>query len=253
MSSPANPPAQPQYAADKSRVEGQLNDRERELIVNAILTASVPPKIVLEVGTWLGGGSTLHILRALEKRGEGHLWGIEAERGIYDRMLANLKAGAPETLHRFTPLFGFSQDVIPRWISEQPPGFQVDFAFLDGGNRPLEQVTEFALLEPHIPVGGQLMAHDAKLRKGKWLVPFISALDNWHVRLHDVSSEGLLHARKVATEPSSASLQVARRRLLKQRLHPVEVAALIFPSSLRGFVLSLLPRNLSRRLSDGRQ
>jgi predicted O-methyltransferase YrrM len=182
-------------------VEGQLNDKERELLTRAILNASPSPKIALEVGTWLGGGSTLHILRALEKNACGHLWGIEADRSIYDRMIANLRAGAPETVHRFTPLFGFSQDVIPGWAPEQGPGLQIDFVFLDGGNNPLEQITEFRLLEPYIPVGGHLMAHDAKLRKGKWLRPFLQCLDNWQTTLHDVSEEGLLHATKTASGP----------------------------------------------------
>ena len=64
--------------ADPNRIsviEGQLNARERELLTRAILDAPKPPKVTLEVGTWLGGGSTLHILRALEKNGCGHLWG----------------------------------------------------------------------------------------------------------------------------------------------------------------------------------
>jgi len=26
------------------------------------------------------------------------------------------------------------------------------------------------------------MAHDAKMRKGKWLVPYLSLLDNWQVQ-----------------------------------------------------------------------
>src|SRR6266446_10946840 len=107
-------------------IEGQLNTRERELLFDAIRGAPRPPRVALEVGTWLGGGSTLHILRALEKNGCGHLWGVEASRNICDQMLANLQAGAPETLHRFTPLFGFSQDIIPRWLAEQPPGFEID-------------------------------------------------------------------------------------------------------------------------------
>src|SRR2546427_8308612 len=106
--------------AQNSPVEGQLSHLERELLVKGILSAASPPKVVVEVGTWLGGGSTLHILRALEKNGQGHLWGIEADRGIYEQMLANLKTGAPETLHRFTPLFGFSQKVIPEWVGQQP-------------------------------------------------------------------------------------------------------------------------------------
>ena len=239
-------------ASGDQRVQGQLNSLERELLVNAILEARPVPKAVLEVGTWLGGGSTLHILRALERNGQGHLWGIEADRGIYDRMLANLQAGAPGALRRFTPVFGFSQKVIPQWIAGQPAGFQLDFAFLDGGNRPMEQVTEFRLLAPHIPVGGQVMAHDAKLRKGKWFAPYISRLDNWSAQIHDISAEGLLHARKIAPEPSSASLRAARRALWRLRLQPAELAAAILPAGLCSLILRLLPRKLSLRLSDGR-
>src|SRR5438105_2506835 len=132
----------PSEMAKQGSIEGQLNAKEREILSKAMVDARVAPRTVLEVGTWLGGGSTLHILRALEKNGKGHLWGIEADHSIYERMLANLKAEAPEIINRFTPLFGFSQDVIPRWLAEQP-ALQVDFVFLDGGNRPLEQITEF--------------------------------------------------------------------------------------------------------------
>src|SRR6266446_5726763 len=136
----------PKTESSQDLVEGQLNSTERALLVDAVLSASARPRVVLEVGTWLGGGSTLHILRALEKNGKGHLWGIEADHSIYDRMVANLKTEAPEMINRFTPLFGFSQEVIPRWIAGQP-ALQVDFVFLDGGNRPLEQMTEFQLLD----------------------------------------------------------------------------------------------------------
>src|SRR6266705_5323718 len=135
----------PSETAKQSWAGGQLNAKEREILIQAIVGAPVAPRTVLEVGTWLGGGSTLHILRALEKNGKGHLWGIEADHSIYERMLANLKAEAPEMINRFTPLFGFSQEVIPRWIDGQS-ALQVDFVFLDGGNRPLEQMTEFQLL-----------------------------------------------------------------------------------------------------------
>jgi hypothetical protein len=232
-------------------VEGQLNATERRLLTEAILHAPRPPRVAVEVGTWLGGGSTLHILRALEKNSCGHLWGIEAYRNIYDQMLANLKAGAPDALHRFTPLFGFSQEVIPQWLAEHPPGFEIDFAFLDGGDNPLEQITEFRLLDPHIPIGGQLMAHDAKFRKAKWLVPYLALLDNWQMQIHDVSREGLLHARKLALQPSSESLNAARRRLFKSRLQPIELAAAILPSSVCGFVCRILPAKAFLRLFAG--
>jgi len=234
-------------------IEGQLQPQERQLLRQAILQAPRKPQVVLEVGTWLGGGSTLHLLRALEENGAGHLWGIEADPTIYERMLANLRAAAPEALHRFTPLFGFSQQVIPRWLSEQGPGFQVDVAFLDGGDNPLEQVQEFQLLDPVMPVGAQLLAHDAKLRKGRWLGPYIAMFDNWESRLHDISDEGLLYARKIAPHPSPASLRAARWKLFKMRLDPVEIAGALMPRQLCKWILDRLPERLSKRIAQGRK
>lgn len=232
-------------------IEGQLNPAERRLITDAICTAAKKPVIAVEVGTWLGGGSTLHILRALEQNGVGQLWGIEVDRSIYERMVANIRAADPEAAQRFSPIFGFSQDVLKQWKKEQPANAVVDFAFLDGGNNPREQIEEFELLDPLIPVGGQLMSHDAKMRKGRWLIPFISRLDNWESQLHDVSENGLFYARKIAAKPSPQSLRAAKRNLFRQTCHPVEIAATYLPSSACRFVLRLLPGNFSRRLSDG--
>ncbi len=235
-----------------TQIAGQLSDTERRMLTEALIGAPKKPEIVLEVGTWLGGGSTLHILRALEKNGTGHLWGVEADRSIYDQMLANIRTGAPEVAGRFTPLFGFSEDVLPQWLREQGEGVSVDFVFLDGGNRPGEQIIEFELLAPHIPVGGQLMAHDAVMRKGKWLVPYVSRLDNWESRLHEDSSEvGLFYAKKVAPEPSAASLRRAQAKLFQMRCSPLEVAAVVLPRKACGFIINHLPVGLVRRLYRG--
>ncbi len=233
-------------------IDGQLNPTERRLLTEALTQCAEKPKVAIEVGTWLGGGSTLHILRALEKNGVGHLYGIEAERSVYDQMLANLRAGAPEAVRRFTPLFGFSQQVLRQWLPEQGANARVDFAFLDGGNNPREQMDEFRMLDPFIPVGGQLMAHDAKVRKGHWLVPYLSTLDNWQTILHDVSYEGLFHAKKIAAQPSAASLKSAKARLFRQQCSPVEIAATILPAKVCLFALRLLPRRFSRRIAEGR-
>ncbi len=233
-------------------IAGQLNEAERRLLTDAILGAPTKPKIALEVGTWLGGGSTLHLLRALEENGTGHLWGIEADESIYDRMLANIRSVSPALVARFTPLFGFSEEVIPRWLAAQPRDFQIDAVFLDGGNNPAEQITEFRLLNPYLPVGGILMSHDAKLRKGKWLIPYLQRLDNWESQLHDVSEEGFFFARKTAPQPSCASLSAARAHLHRMRLQPVEIVAAFLPASICGAVLRLLPARLSLKLAQGR-
>lgn len=232
-------------------IAGQLNADERRLITEAITGAAPKPVVCIEVGTWLGGGSTLHILRALEQNGCGHLWGIEVDRTIYERMLAAIRAAAPVEARRFTPRFGFSQDVLRQWKQEQPAGTKVDFCFLDGGNNPREQIEEFELLDPLIPVGGQLMSHDAKVRKGRWLVPFLSRLDNWESRLHDVIEHGLFYAKKIAAQPSPQSFRAAKKFLFLQKCQPVEIAASYLPSAVCGFILRRLPRKFSRRLSDG--
>lgn len=232
-------------------IEGQLNDIEREILRGAVLGEKRKPQTVLEVGTWLGGGSTIHLLEALEENREGHLWGIEADRSIYERMLANIEKAAPQAIGRFTPLFGFSDVVIPKWIAEQGASVSVDVAFLDGGNNPMEQIMEFQLLDPLMPVGSQLLSHDARMRKGKWLVPYVSALDNWEGKLCNASANDIFYARKLASKPTPESLRVANRLLFKMRLEPAEIAAAILPSAVCGFILKLLPKRLSRRLSDG--
>lgn len=233
-------------------IPGQLNNEERGILAKAILEAVTKPEVVLEVGTWLGGGSTLHFLAALEANRQGHLWGIEADRSIYEAMIANLKAAAPQALHRFTPLFGFSQNVIPEFLSILGEKPKVDIIFLDGGDNPMEQINEFKLLEKHIPVGGVLLAHDINLRKGKWLRPYLILLDNWQVTVHQVSAEGLLEAVKLSQHPSSTSLRKARRRLFVLRLNPVELLGRILPQRVCHLLLQIMPRKLRQRVSQGR-
>ena len=135
-------------------------------------------------------------------------------------MVSNIRAAAPEAASRFTPLLGLSEQVIPKWLAKMEKGTRIDLAFLDGGNNPLEQIREFELIEPYIPVGGIVFSHDAKLRKGKWLVPYVSRLDNWETYLHDVSAEGLFYAKKIADKPSPAIMRKARFHLWRMRLAP---------------------------------
>jgi len=233
-------------------IPGQLNSEERAILTSAIRDASTKPKVVLEVGTWLGGGSTLHFLQALEANGEGHLWGIEADPSIYDRMLANIRAAAPGAANRFTPLFGLSKDVIPRWLAEQGPNSEVDVVFLDGGDNPLEQIMEYRLLADHIPMGGQLLAHDTHCRKGKWLRPYLQQLDHWRVEVHDVSSVGLLRAVKVAASPSDSSRRSAESVLRKLRLKPAELLGSILPEPICAAIWKAMPDKLRTRMMRGR-
>ncbi len=234
-------------------IEGQLNQTERDTLTQAVLGEKTKPRAVLEVGTWMGGGSTAQFLLALHKNQEGHLWGIEADPAVYEQMVANIKRLAPDAWGRFTPLFGFSQKVIPDWLKKQGQEFNLDVVFLDGGNNPMEQIDEFLLLADRIPVGGQLFSHDAKLRKGKWLIPYVSVLDNWDCKLHDISVEGLFQARKLKPQPSASSLQAAQRQLSKMRRDPVEIIGKFLPSPVCRLILNLVPRRMARGVAEGRK
>ena len=232
-------------------IEGQLNVAERDLISKAILEAQVKPKIVVEVGTWLGGGSTLHILRARHQNGTGHLWGVDADKEIYENMIASIRAGAPEAASRFTPLLGFSTKVLPEWLNQLPRGEEIDFVFLDGGANPREQIEEFELLHDRIKLGGVFMAHDARTRKGKWLVPYLSLLDNWQTEILELSRFGIIHSHKIKAQPSEASRQAARRKLKRLQLEPAELVGRLLPSRLNGMILDALPKRWKRKLTIG--
>ncbi len=235
---------------DTHEIDGQLNRREREIITGWV--TELKPARVLEVGTWLGGGSTLHILKALEANGTGHLWGIEASQTIYDQMIDNITSAGEELVARFTPIFGFSQSVIPDHLKEIGNAGKVDLVFLDGGDNPMEQVEEFQLLRDAIPVGSVILSHDAKLRKGKWLIPYLKAHDNWDCTLHDVSAEGLFEARKTAEQPTPASEAAAAVTLRKLRMQPKELLGRVLPRWVVHTILNLMPEQLRTSFTQDR-
>jgi hypothetical protein len=228
--------------------EGQLNSVERNLIVEAV-TSLLPDKpVCLEVGTYKGGGSTLHILKALAKS-DGILFGIEASQQIFQEMSASLVYHQPELCRRFFPVCGFSQKVIPSLVDESRLR-KVNFAFLDGGNNPNEQIEEFFILDSLMPVGSILMSHDAFLRKGKFLRRILPLLDHWQTEILPVSTEGLLVAKKVASQPTNSFK--AKLVLFLCRLSPLELAAKLSPHWFRSTLFRALPQRLTAWIADGR-
>jgi predicted O-methyltransferase YrrM len=229
-------------------IESQLSPSEKAILRQTVLKFACPK--ILEIGTYKGGGSTLTFLEALKHQNSGRLIGIEADPDVFAEMKANIASVDPGYFAFFEPIIGFSQSVIPGLLTKYS---RFDLVFLDGGNNPREQIEEFELLKDAIPVGGFLFSHDANLRKGHWLVPYLSELDNWRVTIHQASEEGLLEAEKIGVTPSPASLNRARRALRARMLSPVELATLLFPSSFKGFVLKLLPLKLRRKIAEGRK
>lgn len=232
-------------------IEGQLNPSERARIASALLELGRQDPICLEVGTYKGGGSTLQILAVLAKTG-GALFGIEASPTVFREMKAALLEQEPDLCQRFHPILGFSQEQIPALIqSGQLP--KVDFVFLDGGNNPREQIQEFRLLDPLLPIGGTLMSHDALLRKGKWLRRVLPLLDHYQTEILKLSEEGLLVAKKIRLRASWMSRLAALVCFLFCCASPLEMAAYLFPLSWRRLFFEFIPAGWARRLADGRR
>lgn len=231
-----------------TNIESQLHPVEKQIIGRRVDAMSDPA--ILEIGTYKGGGSTLTFLEALKRKNSGRLIGVEADPDMFAQMKANISSVDPGYFAFFEPISGFSQCVIPGLLTKYP---RFDLAFLDGGNNPREQIEEFELLKDAIPIGGFLFSHDANLRKGHWLVPYLSELDNWRVTIHQDSEEGLLEAKKLAEAPSPASLQRAQGVLRKKMLSPIEMTTQLFPSRFKGLVLQLLPLKIRRRIGEGRK
>ncbi len=229
-------------------IESQLTAGEKSIL--AARLAPMPAPVILEIGTYMGGGSTLTFLETLKAKGAGRLYGVEASAAVFARMNENIRSVDPDYFRFFEPVHGYSQQVIPELLKEV---VQFDVAFLDGGNNPREQIEEFHLLEACIPVGGLLFSHDANLRKGAWLVPYLQEFDNWKTEVHQASEEGMLEARKTAPEPSRESRMRAARVLRAKQRSMIEMATRLFPSSFKGLVLTLLPYKLRRRIGEGRR
>ena len=94
------------------------------------------------------------------------------------------------------------------------------------------------------------MSLDAFLRKGKFLRRVLPLLDHWKIEILPISTEGLLVATKVASQPTN-SFQ-ARLVLFLCRLTPLELAAKLTPPWLRSALFQILPQKLAAWIADGR-
>jgi hypothetical protein len=114
-------------------------------------------------------------------------------------------------------------------------------------------VEEFQLLRDRVPVGGVLLGHDAKRRKGKWLIPYVMAHDNWECVLHDVSDEGLFEARKMREQPSEVSRRKAGSTLATLRRQPTELLGRWLPAPVISIILRCLPHKVVLSVTQGRK
>lgn len=181
-------------------MEGQLMPAERALLNETV--RKYAPNVVLEIGTWKGGGSTYSIYSALQSNQKGHLYTCELDEGNYNQAVGYYKDAKGISLYN---CYGYQ--LIEKLIAEN---INVDFAMFDGSEDPKESLDDFKLLDDHLKPGAIFMAHDWDLgvrvdgmtsTKNQLLRPYIENHSQWKI-LKVIShplSVGLVCAQKLAS------------------------------------------------------
>jgi len=130
-------------------MQGQLKPRERQSLYEWVKKSQ--PKVVLEVGTWKGGGSTWQIANAIRDANVGgHLTTCEVDPILYTeaKKIFNTDHWRPHVTCLLKP----STEVIPT--------LNPDFAFFDGPNDADLSLSDFKLLETRMASGSWFACHD---------------------------------------------------------------------------------------------
>lgn len=173
--------------------------QERQSLYDWVLNAK--PKVVFEVGTWEGGGSTWQIANAIKDAGVGgHLTTCEVNKKFYAEAckIFNTDYWKPHVTCLLKP----STEV----ISTLNP----DFTFFDGPNNADLSLSDFKLLETRVNSGAMFACHDwdriehydgtriIVAEKCVKLRPYLEEHDEWRIlqTLTRPISVGLVLAQK---------------------------------------------------------
>ncbi len=113
------PPRARWFYEGSPHLRGQLWHADRRALYTAIRTRK--PEVVVEIGTWLGGGSTYFIAQALHDNGGGVLHTTETQREFHESAMRDYHRHLPHLLPHVQFHFG--------------PGDQVLRAILPGSGR----------------------------------------------------------------------------------------------------------------------
>ena len=164
-------------------MRGQLLPDERKFLYDAVVMAK--PKLVLEVGTWCGGGSTLQIAEALLFNGFGRLITCEIDVDLYS------EAFGIYNCEKWAGVVECRNVDSSSLISELIAGGDIpDFLFFDGPEDPDLNLKDLLLLEGHLAVGSYFCAHDWDLGvrvdggvsvKSRLVRPYVEGSGGWDV------------------------------------------------------------------------
>lgn len=147
--------------------------KEREFLYRAVVTAE--PRMVFEVGTWKGGGSTYQISEALKKLGKGFLYTCETDKECHKE--------AQQIYHENDQVVCFldtSDSMIKQFIFTN--NFP-DVIFFDGPEDEDTALNDLKSLEPHLKKGSIFMMHDfdPPSIKAKKARPYLEESRTWEL------------------------------------------------------------------------
>lgn len=174
-------------------IPGQMWFEDRRVLYNAI--REMRPRRCFEVGTWLGGGSTLVVTRALARNGSGKLHTIEVEEDLHTRAKTSYAKYLPE-LRPFVEFHRGDYRTVFTDLIERKGG--VDLFVLDGAEDGAQTLAQFEFFDARSHAGTALFAHDWETEKAAQVRPLLESSDEWQI---DV----------VVGPPKSVGLAVAHR------------------------------------------
>ncbi len=180
-------------------MEGQMWPAERDFLANAIKERN--PSIILEVGTWKGGGSTLQIANAMAE--SSTLITCEVDKNFYDQAMRDLSDHKNFDNIKFNnvPSYELIDDIIEN-------GVIPEFVFFDGPEDPEINYNDFKRLEEYVKPGTYFCMHDWDLgvradgltsTKAEYVRPYVEKSDKWDIlrTLTSPVSVGIVLAKKL--------------------------------------------------------
>jgi predicted O-methyltransferase YrrM len=179
-------------------IPGQMWFEDRRVLFNAV--REMRPRRCFEIGTWLGGGSTLVVARALTRNGFGKLHTIEVEDDLHTQAKAFYAKYLPELLPFVEFHRGDYRTVFPDLI-EREGG--VDFFVLDGAEDGAQTLAQFEFFAARSHAGTALFAHDWETEKAAEVRPLLESSEDWEIDtvVGPPKSVGLAVARRLGSPP----------------------------------------------------
>ncbi len=162
-------------------MRGQLLPEERKFLYNSIIT--IKPNLVLEIGTWRGGGSTYQIAEALLFNNSGKLVTCETNTDFYREALSIYDC---DKWNDIVDCRNVNSSVLIKELIDK--GDIPDFLFFDGPEDPESNLEDFLHLEQYLSDDSYFCAHDwdlgtridgLKSIKSKLIRPYVENSDKW--------------------------------------------------------------------------